>query len=134
MNRHQRRANKSNNSNNIQTGLVRMSAFYKSDTTDGIALCLTPEDMNLDKFSEAIEEMIKHYDEPGNPMTPEFAFGQMQEVIDWANTTPLEFQSHRARANLCVIVCGNVQWLEKHGHIKPDEYNGMQYLRMRAAK
>ena len=108
--------------------LMAMSAFYKADTDEGIGWTLTHNDMDVSGFANIIEEMVADANRNGTWSEYECR-GQLEETIRKykANGGRLPDDANQV-ATFFVIVFGNIRWLEMHGYLKADNYNGMQYM------
>lgn len=108
--------------------LFHVSAYYKNDNLHGLGFTL--ED-NEYRFQESIEKSIQAYEEDWKSLNKK----ERKEAVKTYFAQLEHFSKLRAEGKgneiqpqetmICII---NIWFLENHGFLKPDEYNGCVFL------
>jgi hypothetical protein len=103
--------------------LIQISAFFRNDKSNGIGLTLPRELGDLDKV---LLELITSYDLMWRQSVYESETAQLvTELVQQLEAigSTKDFTLH-----LGLLAVGNVYLLEKVGHLKSDEFNGLQLV------
>jgi hypothetical protein len=116
MNRRERRAAAAQRA---EYEIDTVSAYFRNDTTTGIAISLKFEDgAKGRRFAEGCEKAMLHFDmSPPGP------------AIAWL--TKIGRERPPLTKQLCNWIVGTIHWLERRHYIQSDEYNGVMWMGVR---
>lgn len=106
--------------------IIAINAFYKSNTSGGLTVTIpyVSTFVSLTHVVEIIDaEYEKRWVESISKSSSQAFIKQLEEELTAFGMlrAPLQFID-------AIVAFANVYWLEKIGHIKTDEWNGVQYL------
>lgn len=104
--------------------LLRVEAFYKNDTPNGLGVVIENTSLDLEEniynYLVSYEQAWNDADNTQREMFIKTYFDQLNYI---ANIKPEDRDSEHVF--LCVI---NIMFLEKYGFLKPDNFNGCQLV------
>jgi hypothetical protein len=102
--------------------LISVSAFYKNNEPSGVGFLQTTEDADLDKV---VDRFVKSYEEAwataGEAERSDLISHYFDQLVEFGTMKNDLTQSD------CWMGIMNIWFLEKHGFLKPDEFNGCQF-------
>ena len=107
--------------------LLRIGAFWRNDEDDGLGIMFTSHPENRGSINETaaeIADLVKSLDKA----KPMFGFATMtEERIAYLRACAPDKDT--LSAGIQIIAAASIQWLEQNGHLKPDDMNGMLYIK-----
>jgi len=117
--------------------LISIAAFYKAMADDGFNFGVTKSETDINFLHTKIEELQKHMD-ADTEFTSDMVKDQLHELIRDYNmkafgttvrpmgqTKGIELTGELMSTVL--LIMANIRYLERHGVIVGDEWNGMHY-------
>ncbi len=105
--------------------LIQISTFYRNDKPNGVGVTLPRELGDLDKV---LNDLTTNYDLMWRQSVYESDTAQL--VMDLIQQLEAIGMTKDFTIHLGLLAVGNVYLLEKVGHLKPDEFNGLQLVYM----
>ena len=100
--------------------LIRVEAYYRNDTPTGVGVTIEGEDLAL--FDEMMREYEEAWTRADANERERFVRVYFSQLDAWG-MKPAAERSDRDNY-LCAL---NVAFLEQHGHVRGDQYNGCQF-------
>lgn len=103
--------------------LVAVSAFYKNNVPEGVGFIQTNKDADLDKI---VDLFVKNYTEAWKAANK----SEREEIVTHYFEQLAEFGAMKDDLTQDDAWMGimNIWFLEAYGFLKPDEFNGCQFM------
>lgn len=119
----------------IQTQVSQVSCHYRNYNQQlGMSILLNSEAVNLDNFLNSLEHNLTIYDEwkraEGEQSILTDIYGQLNAAARPVDAVgqPIDgppFKTDHLTTSDISVIFNNINWLERRGYLKPDEFNGM---------